>query len=169
MGVTIHFEGRVKTPAAYQLLIDELHEYAASYGWPCESISEHETTLKRVRDERDWDYSGPTFGLQIHADENSDPLRFEFDRDHYVQEFVKTQFAGTDTHIAIIGLLRRIEPFFDRLTVEDEGEFWQTSDESILARHIQRCDEVLQEMLAKHPGARGPVRLADGRIIDFML
>ena len=168
MGVTIHFEGRVKTPTAYRLLIDELHDFAAIRGWPCEDISESQTTLKRVRDEKDWDYSGPTFGVQLHPDENADPLRFEFDRDYYLQEFVKTQFAGTATHIVIIDLLKRIEPFFERFIVEDEGEFWETSDESALARHIQRCDEVLQEMLAKHPGARGPVRLASGRIVDFM-
>jgi len=168
MGVTIHFDGRVKTPAAYPLLIDELRDYAASRGWPCESISEQQTTLKRVRDEKNWDYSGPSFGLQLHPDENADPVRFEFDRDYYVQEFVKTQFAGVDTHVAIISLFRRIQPFFELLTVEDEGGFWTTSDESILAEHIRRCDEVLQEMLAKHPGARGPVRLASGRIVDYM-
>jgi len=168
MGVTIHFEGKVKSPAAYTLLMDELREFAASRRWPCESISKDHATLKRVRDEKDWDYSGPTFGLQLHPDENADPLRFEFDRDYYVQEFVKTQFAGTDIHVTIVGLFRHIQPFFERLVVEDEGEFWETSDESVLARHIQRCDEVLQEMLAKHPGARGPVRLDDGRIVDFM-
>jgi hypothetical protein len=158
----------LKTPAAYPLLLDELREYAESRGWPCESISERQTTLKRVREERDWDYSGPTLGLQLHPDENSDPLRFEFDRDYYVQEFVKTQFAGVDTHVAIIGLLRSIQPFFERLKVEDEGEFWTTSDESVLAEHIRRCDDILQEMLAKHPGARGPVRLASGALLIFM-
>ena len=168
MGVTIHFEGRVKSPAAYTLLIDELRELAASRGWPCESISEDHAALKRERDEKNLDYSGPTFGIQLHPDENADPLRFEFDRNYYVQEFIKTQFAGTDTHVAIIGLFRRIQPFFEHLVVEDEGEFWGTSDKFILASHIQRCDEVLQQMLAKHPGARGPVRLDDGRIVDFM-
>ncbi len=168
MGVTIHFEGSLKSPAAYSLLLDELRDYAANHSWPYESISAQQTTLKRVRDEQDWDYSGPTFGLQLHPDVNADPVRFEFDKDYYVQEFVKTQFASVDTHVAIIGLFRRIQPFFELLLVEDEGEYWTTSDESILAEHIRRCDEVLQEMLTKHPGARGPVRLADGRIVDYM-
>ena len=42
MGVTIHFEGRLKSPTAYSLLSDELREYAATHNWPCESISEQQ-------------------------------------------------------------------------------------------------------------------------------
>jgi hypothetical protein len=36
MGVTIHFEGHVKGPIRYSLLIDELREFAASRGWKCD-------------------------------------------------------------------------------------------------------------------------------------
>jgi hypothetical protein len=168
MGVTIHFEGRLKTPAVYSAFLDELRDYAVSHSWPCETIFEQQTILKRVRDEQAWDYSGPTFGLQLLPDPNADPLRFEFDKDYRVQEYVKTQFAGVDTHVAIIGLLRRIQPFFECLTVEDEGEFWATSEESVLATHIQKCNEVLKDLLEKNPGAKGPVRLPNGRIVDYM-
>jgi len=80
MGVTIHFEGKVKGATAYSLLIDELREFAARH------------------------------------------------------------FSG------------RIQFFFEGLKVEDEGEFWNTSDENILTEHIHRCNEVLKEMLAKNPG-----------------
>ena len=86
----------------------------------------------------------------------------------YVQKFVKTQFAGAAIAIAVIELFRRVEPFFDSLKIEDEGEFWDTSDESILSAHIGRSAKVLAEMLARDPKSKGPVRLPDGRIVDYM-
>jgi hypothetical protein len=110
---------------------------------------------------------GPTFGVLLLPHHACDSLRFEFDKDYYVQEFVKTQFAGVETHIAIIELFRRIQFFFDGLKIKDEGEFWNKSDENVLEQHMQRCNEVLQEMLA-NPCAKGPVRLPDGRIADYM-
>lgn len=168
MGVTIHFEGKVKGATAYSLLIDELHEFATSHNWKCEELAKSNAVLKRVRDEKPWDYSGPTFGLELWPHQACDPLRFEFDRDYYVQEFVKTQFAGEEIHIAIVELFRRIQFFLEGLNIHDEGEFWHTSDENVLAQHIQRCNEVLQEMLAKNPKAKGPVRLPDGHIADFV-
>ena len=81
---------------------------------------------------------------------------------------MKTQFAGVPTHVAIIELFRRIEPFFESLKIEDEDEFWDTSDESTLERHINPCDEVLQDVLTKNPKAKGPVRLPNGRIVDYI-
>ncbi|HEY6111859.1 MAG TPA: hypothetical protein VIV62_05040 [Chthoniobacterales bacterium] len=168
MGVTIHFEGRVKGATACSLLIDEISEFAANHGWRVEEIPRASRSLKRVRDEQNWDYSGPTFGIVLSPHPGCDPLRFEFDKDFYIQEFVKTQFAGAETHIAIVELLRRIHPFFDALNVGDEGEFWDTSDDGVLQQHIERCNEVLRDLLAKNPNAKGPIRLPDGRIADFM-
>lgn len=168
MGVTIHFEGRIKHPKAYPLLLDELEELSVQNGWPKKKIDDEVRTLKRVRVEKDWDYTGKTFGLVLQPDENSDPLRFEFDEEYYVQEFIKTQFAGIDVHIAVVELFRKIQPFFENLKISDEGEFWETSDEDVLAEHIENCNKALQEMLTKNPKARGPVRLADGRIVDLM-
>src|SRR5438034_8753824 len=63
--------------------------------------------------------------------------QFEFDKDCYVQEYVTAQFAGVETHVAIIDLLRRIQSFFESLAVEDEGDYWTTSDEVTLADHIR--------------------------------
>ena len=91
MGVTIHFEGRVKGATAYSVLIDELREFAASHDWKCEELAKLNAVLERVRDEIPWDYSGPTFGLELWPHPACDPLRFEFDKDYYVQEFVKAQ------------------------------------------------------------------------------
>ena len=168
MGVTIHFEGRLKHPKAYPLLLDALNEYAANHNWPVMQIREEHRTLHRVRDEKDWEYSGLTFGLELQPSENSDPLRFEFDKDYFVQEFIKTQFAGSELHIEVINLFRLIQPYFDKLDICGEGDFWETSDEKLLTEHIENCDRALQKMLVENPKAKGPVRLPDGRIVDYM-
>ena len=168
MGVTIHFEGRIKHPKAYPLLLDVLQEYAAVHGWAVKQISEEQRTLERVRDEKDWDYSGITFGLELQPGENSDPLRFEFDKDYFVQEFIKTQFAGVSLHIDVIKLFRLIQSYFDKLDIFDEGEFWETNDAVRLTEHIENCNKALQKMLSENPKAKGPVRLDGGRIVDFM-
>lgn len=138
MGVTIHFEGKVNRPTAYSLLLDELYEFGAKHDWVVEEIPQANRSLKRVRDEQNWDYSGLTFGVQFSPHADCDPLRFEFDKDYYIQEFVKTQFAGPQIHITIIDLLRRIEPFFESLKLQDEGDFWTNSDEVVLEQHIER-------------------------------
>ena len=79
-----------------------------------------------MRDEQGWDYTGPTRGIVLYPHENSEPLRLEFDRDLIVQEFIKTQFAPAEIHVKIVGFLKKIAPHFEALTVEDEGEYWDT-------------------------------------------
>lgn len=80
---------------------------------------------------------------------------------------MKTQFAGVDIHIAI-ELLRRVEPFFESLFVKDEGDYWLMRDGNLLAQHMRKCDQLLQQLLARHPDGRGPVRLDNGRILGFV-
>jgi len=50
-------------------------------------------------------------------------VRLEFDENLYVQEFAKTQFAGVDWHLKVVGLLKAIQSYFRELRVADEGEF----------------------------------------------
>ena len=64
MGVTIHFEGKVKGAITYSLLVDELRESAANNNWKCEELAKSNAVLKRIRDEKPWDYSGPTLAYR---------------------------------------------------------------------------------------------------------
>ncbi len=168
MGVTIHFEGKLRNEAAYRHLMVIARRIAELRGWPIKMIDQPGVTLQRVKDEKDWDYVGPVRGLELQPHENSDPLRLEFDRDFYVQEFVKTQFAPVEVHIAIIEFLRGVSDDFEFLEVEDEAEYWDTSDVTILRRHIDACARAIDERIAADDTAHGPVRLASGRIVDLM-
>jgi hypothetical protein len=95
-------------------------------------------------------------------------VRLEFDRDLYIQEFTKTQFAGVECHLKVVGLLRAIRPFFRELEVEDEGEFWETNDQAILVAHMDRTRKVIEEELRKNPSAQMKVKSPDGKIMDLI-
>ena len=168
MGVTIHFEGRLRSEAVYQDVVGLASSIAGTKGWATQAIASDEVTLLRVRDEKDWEYTGPVKGIVLYIHENCDPLRLEFDRDLYVQEFIKTQFAGVEIHIDVLKLLKAIEPFFRKLTVDDEGEWWESEDTSILTEHFSRSQRAIEAELRKTTSAQMKVKTPDGRIMDLL-
>jgi hypothetical protein len=168
MGVTIHFEGKLKSEEDFSALLKRVQEIGEAQACLTEVFDHNEVTLLRVRDEADWDYKGPTKGIILYIHEDCDPLRLEFDRDLYIQEFVKTQFAGARVHIQVVDLLRDFQNFFVELKVEDEGEYWETRDEAALVEHIRCCDEVIAEEAREDPSAQIKVRTPDGRWIDMI-
>jgi hypothetical protein len=168
MGVTVHFEGKLKGEDAFDALLIRVKEIARAKTWLTETFENSEVTLLRVRGQEEWDYKGPIKGIILYVHEDCDPVRFEFDRDLYVQEFVKTQFAGVTAHLELISLLRDLQQFFEDLKVEDEGEFWETKDEAVLTEHIRRCEEMIIEEARKNPSAQIKVRTPDGRLMDLL-
>jgi len=168
MGVTIHFEGQLLDERAYQELMAFVSSTAKVEGWRTEPIESKKVTLLRVRDEQDWDYTGPVRGTAVYLHEDCNPVRLEFDENLYVQEFTKTQFAGVDWHLKVVGLLKAIQSYFRELKVDDEGEFWDTGDTGILDDHIQTSKRMIQKVLDENPGARMKVKEPDGKIIDLI-
>jgi hypothetical protein len=168
MGVTIHFEGQLTSEQAYQELVELASSIAKSEGWGTELIGSDEVTLLRVRDEKDCDYTGPVKGIAVFLHDDCDPVRFEFDKDLYVQEFTKTQFAGPEYHLKVINLLRTVQPLFRNLKVDDEGEFWDTGDRAVLQDHFETIEKMIADMLKENPSARLKVKERDGKIIDII-
>ena len=170
VGVTIHFEGTLKNTAAYEQLLKTTRTYAQSRTWLTEPIEPAVKKLLRVRrqNEEKWDYVGPVTGAIVYIHEDCDPVRLEFDKDLYLQEFVKTQFAGPEVHKRVVEFLRSIEPFFEEFYVEDEGEYWKTGDLEALSRHIDNCNVMIEEEMKKSPKWRSKVRTPEGRILDLI-
>jgi hypothetical protein len=168
MGVTIHFEGTLCDHAACERVVHTARKLAEQEGWEWQVINENATILRRVRNEKDDDYTGPTRGIVVYPHENSEPLRLEFDRDLFVQEYIKTQFAPVEAHVKVIRLLKEIAPQFVQLAVDDEGEYWDTQDVDALAVHLEACFRVIEEQLSSRSDLQGPVRLANGRIADLV-
>jgi len=172
MGITIHFEGRLAGEVAFHNLTNTAKEFARTRGWGIESVELEEVALQRVRGEKDWDYTGPIRGVVLYPHIDCEPVRLEFDRDFYVQSFTKTQFAGVQTHLDVVQLLRAIKPLFQNLNVEDEGEYWNKWDTRALGEHMAQCrkaiEEVFKDKLQTNPDARMNVKLPSGRIVDII-
>ena len=168
MGVTIHYEGKLRDTAAYTAVISAAEKYAVARGWPAQQFSTSEASLSRVKDEQDWDYVGPTKGIELQPHDNCEPVRLEFDENLYIQEYTKTQFAPLQVHIDVVGLLSALAPHFSELSIYDEGEFYESGDELQLRRHIDHCNFALEDHLAQDKTLTGPVRLPSGRILDLV-
>jgi len=168
MGVTIHFEGKLKNENNYDLLIKNAYEFINQYELESTIINEDNKFLSRVKDERDWDYTGSVKGLKIMIHDNCDPLLLEFDTNLYIQEFIKTQFVGADAHIIICEYLESISSFFEIFVITDEGEYYETKDKLALENHIDTVDKLIEEKLKLDSNLSGPVRNQDGRIIDLV-
>lgn len=81
---------------------------------------------------------------------------------------MKTQFAPLEVHIAVVALLKRLAPYFEYFDVEDEGDFFETEDISVLEDPFRRFFDIFDKHMAQSDRYYGPVRLQDGRIIDIM-
>ena len=168
MGITVNYTLRLKNERSLSQLIAHVRKFAAAHDWPVRDISTQSTKLDRSTHTEDAEYAGPSSGIEVLPDERCDPLRFEFGIDQVAQDFVKTQFAGLDCHLAVLGLLHELTPYLSDLDVEDEGEFWDTSETALLARNLAVCDRMLRDALDESPNARGPVRLPSGRWVDII-
>jgi hypothetical protein len=168
MGVTIHFQGQLISEQAFRELVELVSSISKAEGWRTELIAAAEKKLLRVRDEKDWDYTGPVKGIAVYLHSDCDPVLFEFDKDLYVQEYTKTQFAGADYHIKVVNLLKATQRLFREFRVEDEGQFWDTGDRTILQNHLDTIQRVLEDMVRKNPNARVKVKESYGKISDFV-
>ena len=168
MGVTIHFEGQLKSENDYNKLLQTAVSFAETNNMPYSLIAEENKLLERVKDEDNWDYQGPVKGIKIQPNENADPLWLEFDGNLYVQDFCKTQFAPLAIHVKIIELFEKIETAFVELSVEDEGEFWHTHDLDLLSKHLDECFEQMEKAKQTNAKVSGPYRFENGRIYDLI-
>lgn len=168
MGVTIHFEGKLKSEKDYNEVLLAGQQWAEENEMEYTYFEHTDKLLLRVKGEEEWDYQGSTKGMRIQPDENSDPLVLEFDKDLYLQEYCKTQFAGVDMHVNLIEFLKSIEMHFEALRVFDEGEYWEKNDKEVLLNHIKTCFHQMELAIQNDSALDGPFKVADGRIADLM-
>ncbi len=168
MGVTIHFEGKLKDNECIDKVIQTSRDFAVENNMDFDIFEEPNKLLLRVRNEVDCNYQGLTRGIFIQPDVNTDPLWIEFDEDNYIQEYCKTQFANKYIHVKIVKLLKSIESYFQNLIVTDEGEYWDTGDSDTLQEHIDNCFDVIEKLKKENPKLSGPYRVEDNRIVDLM-
>jgi hypothetical protein len=168
MGVTIHFQGKLKSEADFLKLMAETEIFAIKNEMPFNYFEETNKLLLRVKDGKEWDYKGFTKGMIIQPDQNVDPFNLEFDENLFIEEYCKTQYADISVHIKLIRFLKLIKPYFLELKINDEGGYLETDDSIILQNHFNKVFEMAEEAKKENPGLTGPFKMADGRIIDLM-
>ena len=103
----------------------------------------------------------------MHPHLDCEPFTLGPDENGIIENWVKTQFAGPEIHIQILDFLSRIAPYFDTFAVEDEAEFWETQDRTVLEGHFSQINAVLRNMMEENPNARLQLRMPSGRIVDL--
>jgi hypothetical protein len=139
MGVTIHYKGKLNSPVNIDSFCEEMEDIAKSMGWKHTLIDKFDNNDKT-----------PVKGIIIRPHEKSESLQlitdkqgnlrnvfaFEFaaaDSDLTFLNFIKTQFAPVEIHIAVIKLLKYIQQkYISNLDVYDEGKYWQTENATLL-------------------------------------
>jgi hypothetical protein len=128
-GVSISYEGTLKSSESYNELVNFLVEFA----------NRNEFALKVYRDTQchlnRWNnfgeiidrYEGESKGIMIFLSNNYEsdfPLNFEFDDRLYLSESIETQNLTLDNHILITEILQKVSCFFETFSVEDSGGYW---------------------------------------------
>ncbi len=175
MGLTIHYQGQLESEEAYLRFIDEVLAYAAARNWPTYPIDEAHRVLERMLQPEDPDadeveeiYEGPTRGLTLLPHPDCEPLAFEFDRDLFMQDRCKTQFAGPGIHAEIVQLFRQTEPLFAMLDVQDEAEFWENPSRGRLDETFAAASRAIADLAAEDSGSSVGVVTPSGRILDIL-
>ena len=166
MGVSIHYRGKMADIITINVLCDELALVADKMGWTCTRLDDDwskaaDATIEFT--EKGSQITGHLAlkGIAFSIHPKCESLRFFFDaagnlcdpvsmtlicegalKPEDVWIAVKTQFAGPETHIWIVGLLRYIqEHYLPELEVRDEGEFWETGNFKTLKEKMNLLNE----------------------------
>ncbi len=154
MGVTIHYAGRLRTRSDLEGFLVVAERLAEERGW----------RLERLRQAPDH----PETGFITYPHPDCEPIQFSFDQRGKVSGWVKTQFAGPETHIEVVGFLRQLRSLFAKFGVRDEGEYLTTGREDTLRGHIETINRLIREAVDSNPNIRTGVHLPSGRIVDYI-
>ncbi|QDU96062.1 DUF1444 family protein [Lignipirellula cremea] len=185
MGVTLFFAGQLRDQEAVKQVIAAARAYAAHMDWAAESLDTpsgvlrrlagpHEpldvqtTSIRSAQQRFENLYQGPVSGVAIYPHPDCEPIRLEFDADGYIQQGVKTQFAGPECHIELVALLQEIAPYFERFSVSDEGGYWESLDPEVLRSQFELAQSALTVLAEQDPHGRFHVADEEGRLVDFV-
>ena len=174
MGVSIHYHGRVPEIQNIKAICDELAAIADRMNWRYTRLDEdwsHATDATIEVTGQGSRITGhlPLKGIALTPHPKCETLQFFFDADGHLRDpismvniseetlkpedfwiCVKTQYAGPETHIWIIGLLKYLKKtHLPDLEVQDEGEYWQTGDYEILRKKMDFVGEKIAAVSAE--------------------
>jgi hypothetical protein len=154
MGVTIHYAGRLRTRFDLEGFLVVAEKLAEERRW-------HHERFRQAPDHTET-------GFVTYPHPDCEPIQFVFDQKGRVSGWVKTQFAGPETHIEVVGFLRQLRSHLVKFGVRDEGEYWETGCEDTLRGHIETINRVIREYVESNPNIRTCVHLPSGLIVDYI-
>lgn len=161
MGLSFHYSGRIANPDSLPELIEEVVDICKAYKWKYFVFEQQfpKDTIGKA------DHNQKLYGICFTPPEcemvnicflsnghMSGPMllqnwgRSEMpkEREYLYQVSVKTQYAGIDIHRNIIQLFQYLnEKYFADFTMTDEGEYWETNDESVLKENFKRYTDLI--------------------------
>ena len=143
MGITIHYKGNISNVNLIDEFCDELIDIAETMDWKAsEKIFDEEDKIKGVSVTPHKDSESLSFFFNI-EDGGLRNIMNVIMKDPYNPEepewdFIKTQFAPPEVHVTVIKLLQYIKKkYMPDLEVVDEGDYWETGDEKLLAGKLK--------------------------------
>ncbi|MCA4894366.1 MAG: hypothetical protein ING84_05080 [Cytophagales bacterium] len=164
MGLTIHYNGHLRTKVSLPALVEEVKDIAKIHQWPFE-IYETEFPLHRFNRKK---HSNLLYGICFTPPEcekvslcflsNGQLVGFwswqlfvkTLGKDKGFLEggaSVKTQYAGEVIHKTLIHLLDYLsKKYFRSFTMADEGKYWETRDEKLLQKKFSTLTGLLKTL-----------------------
>ena len=174
MGVSIHYRGRVADIQNIKNICDELAAIADRMNWSCTRLDEDwsqaaDAAIEVTQQGSQITGHLPLKGIALTPHSKCESLQFFFDANGYLRDpisfvdrteetlkpkeywiSVKTQYAGPETHIWIIGLLKYLKKLhLPDLEVQDEGEYWETGNFEILKEKMVFVGEKIDAVTAE--------------------
>jgi hypothetical protein len=182
MGLSIHYWGEIKDYGLIDAMTAEVEDICKSLNWPYQVFDTKKSKLKPGETAKKYtphnvkgiSFTAPesetaflTFlpdatlccpAKLIYYDPATNDLMIEVIH-------VKTQFAGQDTHIAILKLLDYLkEKYFESFELNDEGYYWGKWDEKVLLSQFVRYNFILDKVAT----ALADVKLAPGESAESL-
>lgn len=161
MGLSLHYNGKFGNPELLMQMIDEVEDIVRIYKWKY-TVRHTEFPIGSFQNKA---HDHKVYGISFTPPDcetvsicflsngrmsSSSLLQFYGDSTDKTSKeclymlSVKTQFAGWQTHLFIVHLLKYLSgKYFSELNVSDEGEYWETGNEEILKQNFSRYNNLL--------------------------
>ena len=164
MGLSIHYSGYILQADLIKPLTDEVVDICTDLEWGFHVI-ENEEISGVVFSPQECEPISLTFNQdgRLLSPQNI-TVKDIYDGERLDKELIfttstKTQYAGMDAHIAVIKLLRHLsKKYMKNFTLKDEGLYWETNDEKVLADQFDAYNsalDIISEELQNMPDVPG--------------
>ena len=155
MGITIFFKGKLNHPDLTNNFLAEMADIAQAMEWDYKSQNYNDKLLEVMIN-----------GLIIIPHKDSEPLSLLIDKEGYFRNgimlrfapekpqytyvnFIKTQFAPIEIHIALVKLFKYIKKkYVSNLEIIDEGDYWETGNAELLKQKFDFINFKIRELEA---------------------